>query len=130
MIKKTTLLVLLGAALLGAGVYFLDVKRGEKQKEKASADERKTAFSIGSGAEIKSMTIAQPAVAGEAAVRLEKRDGNWWMVAPLQTDANDQRRRNGTRIAGPPKGLWSRPGCAFHRFPIAERHETLSPTGK
>jgi hypothetical protein len=90
MIKKTTLLVLLGAALLGAGVYFLDVKRGQKQKEKASADERKTAFSIGSGAEIKSMTIAQPAVAGEAAVRLEKRDGNWWIVAPLQTDANDQ----------------------------------------
>jgi uncharacterized protein DUF4340 len=90
MIKKTTLLVLLGAALLGAGVYFLDVKRGEKQKEKASADERKSAFSIGSGADIKSMTIAQPAVAGEPAVRLEKRDGTWWIVEPLRTDANDQ----------------------------------------
>jgi hypothetical protein len=90
MIKTTTLLVLLGAVLLGATVYFFDVKRGEKEKEKAAADESKPAFSIGSGAEIKSMTIARPAAAGEPAVHLEKRDGAWWIVEPLQTDANDQ----------------------------------------
>jgi hypothetical protein len=90
MIKTTTSLVLLGAVLLGAAVYFLDVKRGEKQREKASAEESKPAFSIRSGADIKSMTIARPAAAGEPAVRLEKRDGAWWIVEPLQTDASDQ----------------------------------------
>ena len=90
MIKTTTLLVLLGAILLGGAVYFFDVKRGEKLKEKATADESKTAFSIGSGADIKSLTIARPAAAGEPSVRLEKRDGAWWIVEPLQTDASDQ----------------------------------------
>jgi len=90
MIKTTTLLVLIGAVLLGAAVYFFDVKRGEKLKEKATADESKTAFSIGSGADIKSLTIARPAAAGEPSVRLEKRDGAWWIVEPLQTDASDQ----------------------------------------
>src|ERR1700730_1852428 len=90
MIKKTTLLMLLGAVLLGALVYFLDVKRGEKQKEKASADERKSAFSIGSGADIQWMPLPVPAVTGEPGARLEKRAGIWWIVEPLQTDANDQ----------------------------------------
>jgi hypothetical protein len=90
MIKTTTLLVLVGAVLLGGAVYFFDVKRGEKEKEKATAEESKTAFSITSGAEIKSLTIARPATAGEPPVRLEKRDGAWWIVEPIQTDASDQ----------------------------------------
>jgi hypothetical protein len=90
MIKTTTLLVLLGAVLLGAAVYFFDVKRGEKEKEKTSAEESKPAFSIDSGADIKSITIARPAGAGEAAVHLEKRDGAWWIVEPLLTDASEQ----------------------------------------
>jgi Domain of unknown function (DUF4340) len=90
MIKTTTLLVLLGAVLLGAAVYFFDVKRGEKLKEKATADEGKSAFSIGSGADFKSLTIARPAASGEPSVRLEKRDGAWWIVEPLQTDASEQ----------------------------------------
>lgn len=90
MIKTTTLLVLLGALLLGAAVYFFDVKRGEKEKEKASAEDSKSAFLIGSGADIKSLTITRAAAAGEPSIRLEKRDGSWWIVAPLQADANDQ----------------------------------------
>lgn len=90
MIKTTTLLALLGAVLLGGAVYFFDVKRGEKEKEKATAEESKTLFAIGSGAEIKSLTIARPDAAGEPSVRLEKRDGAWWIVEPIQTDANDQ----------------------------------------
>ena len=102
MIKTTTLLVLLGAVLLGGAVYFFDVKRAEKEKEKATADESKTAFSIGSGADIKSLTIVRPAAAGEPPVRLEKRDGTWWIVEPLLTDASDQvvqRMADGIAIA-------------------------------
>lgn len=90
MIKTTTLLVLVGAVLLGGAVYFFDVKRGEKEKEKATAEESKTAFSISSGTDIKSLTIARPAAAGEPPVQLEKRDGAWWIVEPFQTDASDQ----------------------------------------
>ena len=90
MIKKPTLLALLGAVLLGATVYFFDVKRGEKEKEKAAADENKPAFSIGSGADIKSMTIARAGGTGAPLVRLERREGAWRIVEPLQTDANDQ----------------------------------------
>jgi uncharacterized protein DUF4340 len=88
MIKTTTLLALLGAVLLGAAVYFVDVKRGEK--EKGLAEESKPAFSISSGADINSMTIAQPAAASEPAIHLEKRDGAWRITGPIQADANDQ----------------------------------------
>jgi Domain of unknown function (DUF4340) len=90
MIKTTTFLVLLGAVLLGAAVYLFDVKRGEKLKAKATADDSKTAFSVGTGADIKSLTISRPAGGAEPTVRLEKRDGAWWIVEPLQTDANEQ----------------------------------------
>jgi hypothetical protein len=90
MIKTTTLLVLLGAVLLAAAVYFFDVKRGEKEKEIATAEENKPAFSISSGSDITSITISRPATAGEPAIRLEKRDGTWWIVEPMKADASDQ----------------------------------------
>jgi len=90
MIKTTTLLALLGAVLLGGAVYFFDVRRGEKLKEKATADESKTAFSIGSAADIESLTISRQAAAGEPSIRVEKRDGAWWIVEPLHADASDQ----------------------------------------
>src|SRR4029077_20803007 len=90
MIKTTTLLVLLGAVLLGGAVYLFDVRRGEKLKEKATADESKTAFSIGSAADIESLTISRQAAAGEPSIRVEKRDGAWWIVEPLHADASDQ----------------------------------------
>jgi len=101
MIKTTTLLVLLGAVLLGTAVYFVDVKRGEKEKERGLAGESKPAFSISSGADINSMTIAQPAAASEPAIHLEKRDGAWWITGPIRADANDQVvQRIATGIAG------------------------------
>lgn len=85
MIKKTTLLVLVGAAILGAGVYYLDWKRGNETKP--VADPSKPAFSI-QASDIASFTIAHPAQPGDSPVRLERLDGAWRIVQPIQTDAD------------------------------------------
>ncbi|MGH9712154.1 MAG: DUF4340 domain-containing protein [Candidatus Acidiferrales bacterium] len=90
MIKKTTLFVLLAAVLLGAAVYYFDWKRGEKEKAIGAADDTKPAFAISSGADITSIMLSRPAIGGEPAIHLEKRDGAWKIVAPIQTDASEQ----------------------------------------
>jgi Domain of unknown function (DUF4340) len=90
MIKKTTLLVLLGAIALGGAVYYFDWKRGQKADESGAADTSKPAFSVPTAADISSLTISRPAVPEQPAVHLEKRGGTWQMVQPMQTDA-DQR---------------------------------------
>jgi hypothetical protein len=85
MIKKTTLLVLLCAALLGAGVYYFDWKKGNEPKP--AADASKPAFSI-QASDIVSFTIAHPAQPGSSLVRFEKRDGVWRIVQPIDTAAD------------------------------------------
>lgn len=90
MIKKTTWFVLLGVVLLGAAVYYFDWKRGEKEKAIGTADETKPAFSISSGADIMAITLSLPTAPEEPAIHLERRDGAWRIVAPIQADANEQ----------------------------------------
>lgn len=90
MIKKTTLLVLLSAVLLGAAVYYFDWKRGEKEKAVGAAEETKPAFVIPSGEEITAITLSRPAAKDEPTIRLERRDGAWRIVAPMQADANER----------------------------------------
>jgi hypothetical protein len=85
MIKKTTLFVLLSAIVLGAAVYYFDWKRGKK--EKPDDDATRLAFSLGSGG-ITSLTLSRPTQAGEAPTRFEKRDGEWQIVQPVQTGAD------------------------------------------
>jgi len=88
MIKKSTLFILLGAIVLGAAVYYFDWKRGQKDAEKSAADTSKLAFSIPAGSEIVSLVIARPQVAGEAPIHLEKQNGTWQILQPLQTEAD------------------------------------------
>ena len=88
MIKKSTLFILLGAIVLGAAVYYFDWKRGQKEAEKAAADTSKPAFTIPAGSEIVSLVISRPQVAGEAPTHLEKQNGTWQIVQPLQTEAD------------------------------------------
>jgi len=85
MIKKTTLLVLVCAAALGAGVYYFDWKKGEESK--SAVDTSKPAFSI-QASDIVSFTIAHPAQPGDSPIRFERRDGAWRIVQPIQTDAD------------------------------------------
>jgi hypothetical protein len=86
MIKKTTLLVLLCAAALGAGVYYFDWKKGNEPKP--AADASKPAFSI-QASDIVSFTLAHPAQPGDSPVRFEKRDGAWRIVQPIETGADE-----------------------------------------
>ena len=85
MIKKSTLILLLCAVALGAGVYYFDWKRGNEKKP--DADTSKPAFSI-QAADIVSFTIAHPAQPGDSPVGFEKRGDAWRIAQPVETDAD------------------------------------------
>ena len=85
MIRKTTLLVLLCAAALAAGVYYFDWKRG--QAEPAAQDSSKPAFSM-PAAEVVSLTLARAAQPAAPSIRLEKRNGMWDIVRPIEAPAD------------------------------------------
>jgi len=89
MIKKSTLLILLGAIALGAAVYYFDWKRGQKDAEKSTAETSKLAFSLAPGSEIVLLVITRPQVAGEGPIRLEKQNGAWQILQPLKTQADE-----------------------------------------
>lgn len=84
MIKKSTLLVLFCAAVLGGVVYYLNTKSGAAKPADASD---KPAFSIDSSM-IASLTIAHPAAPGEAPIQIVKRNGAWQIVQPTETSAD------------------------------------------
>jgi Domain of unknown function (DUF4340) len=85
MIKKTTLLVLLCAVVLGGLVYYFDWKRGNQEKPAANAS--KPAFSI-QASDISSITLAHPGQAGTPAIHLEKHGDTWNLAEPIQTEAD------------------------------------------
>ena len=85
MIKKTTLLVLLCAVVLGGVVYYFDWKRSAK--EKPPEDGSKLAFSIQAD-DISSFTLAHPANAPEPPIHFVKHGEIWQIEEPLQTQAD------------------------------------------
>jgi hypothetical protein len=87
MIKKTTLFVLLGAILLGAGVYYFDWRRSQKENEKPPADTQKLAYSI-QPQDVTSLVLSRPANPGEPALRIEKRNGVWQILQPIETQGD------------------------------------------
>ena len=84
-IKKTTLVVILLAIGLAGAVYYFDWRKS--QKEKPAEDASKPAYSI-QASDVVSLTITQPAQTSLPAIHLEKRNGNWEVVEPIQTDAD------------------------------------------
>jgi len=89
MIKKSTLLVLLGAIILGAAFYYFDWRRAQKEAEAGIVDASKAAFVIPAAADINSLTLTHPAATEEPAIHLEKRGGVWQILQPMQTDADE-----------------------------------------
>lgn len=87
MIKKTTLFVILGAILLSAGVYYFDWRRSQKENEKPPTDAEKLAYSIQSQ-DVTSLVLSRPANPGEPALRIEKHNGLWQIVQPIETQAD------------------------------------------
>lgn len=88
MIKKSTLVVLLAAIALGAAVYYLDWKRGLKEKDKPADAANKPAFTIAAAADIRAFSISRPSESGQPAMRIEKRGGTWRILQPIDTDAD------------------------------------------
>jgi hypothetical protein len=87
MIRKSTLLVLLAAMVLGAAVYFFDWRKSQKESEKPPADSEKLAYAI-QPHDITSLTIKHLGNSTESALRFEKRNGNWQVVQPVETQAD------------------------------------------
>jgi hypothetical protein len=90
MIKKSTLFILLGAIALGAAVYYFDWTRGQKEAATSDAATSKPVFSLPARSEIVSIVITRPQVAGEGTIRLEKQNGTWQILQPLQTQADER----------------------------------------
>ncbi len=87
MIRKSTLLVLLAAIVLGAAVYYFDWRRSQKEIEKEPADTEKLAYSI-QPQDVSSLTIKHPANPAEPVLHFEKRNGIWQVTQPIETQAD------------------------------------------
>jgi len=88
MIKKSTLIVLLVALIVGAAAYYFDWKRGQKEAANSPADSTKPAFTLQAD-DISSLTISYPADPKSQPIHFEKQNGVWQITAPLQTGADD-----------------------------------------
>jgi uncharacterized protein DUF4340 len=112
MIKKTTLLVVLCAAALGAAVYYFDWKHDSEKKP--AADASKPAFSV-QAADIASITLSHPGQPEDSPIRLERRDGLWRIMQPIETAA-DQSTADGIvdQLAGA-RIAQTEPGSADRR---------------
>jgi hypothetical protein len=90
MIKKSTLVILLAALILGAAAYYFDWKRGQKDAENGAADTTKPAFTLHTEADdFSSLLISYPADPKSQAIHFEKQNGAWQITQPLQTGADD-----------------------------------------
>jgi len=88
MIKKSTLIVLLAAVILGAAAYYFDWKRGQKEAANSPADSTKPAFTV-QAEDISSLTISYPADPKSQPIHFAKQNGAWQITQPLQTGADD-----------------------------------------
>lgn len=88
MIKKSTLIVLLAAAVLGAAAYYFDWKRGQKEAANSPAGATQPAFTLQAD-DIPSLTISYPADPKAQPIHFEKQNGAWQITKPLQTGADD-----------------------------------------
>ena len=88
MIKKSTLIVLLVALIVGAAAYYFDWKRGQKEAANSPADSTKPAFTLQAD-DISSLTISYPADPKSQPIHFDKQNGVWQITVPLQTGADD-----------------------------------------
>jgi hypothetical protein len=85
MIKKSTLIVLVCAALLGGVFYYLDWKSQKAEKSPTATD--KPAFTVQTS-DISALIVTRPVKPDDPAIRLEKSGGNWKIAQPMETAAD------------------------------------------
>jgi hypothetical protein len=88
MLKKSTLMVLLVAIMIGAAAYYFDWKRGQKEAVNSAADTAKPAFTLQAD-DISSLTISYPADPKSQPIHFERQNGAWQITQPLHTSADD-----------------------------------------
>jgi hypothetical protein len=84
MIRKSTLIVLLCAIVLGGLSYYLEFKKGLGSKP---PEARKPVFSV-APADIGSLTLSHPAKPDEPVIRLDKNQDRWQIVQPIAAVAD------------------------------------------
>ena len=84
MIKKSTLIFLLCAVILGGAFYYFDLKKGLGTKP---ADTSRPVFSV-SEPDVDSLTLSHPAKSNEPSLRLTKESGDWRIVQPVNSGAD------------------------------------------
>jgi hypothetical protein len=85
MIKKPTLFVLLCAIILGVAVYYFDYRKSLNPKP--ATDTEKLAFTL-QPSDISSLTLSWPAKPALPPVHFEQKDGNWQILRPIETGAD------------------------------------------
>lgn len=83
LIRKPTLIILALAIVLGGAVYYFDWKRGNEVKPETF----KRAYSL-QASDVVSFTLSHPSQPNAPAIRFSKSGGNWQIVAPVQTAAD------------------------------------------
>jgi Domain of unknown function (DUF4340) len=85
MIKRSTLIVLVCAILLGGGVYFYQQRQAKENS--LPKETSKPAFSF-QGQDVTSFSLSHPAEPNQPTIRFEKHGGSWQIVQPVQTGAD------------------------------------------
>jgi hypothetical protein len=85
MVKKSTLFIVVCAAVLAGVVYYLERKNDNEAK--SPKDASKPAYSV-AASDIVSFTVAHPAQSGQPEIRFEKHNGIWQIVQPVETEAD------------------------------------------
>ena len=85
MIKKSTLIVLLCAVVLGGAVYYMQWRNSKKPA--TFDDTSKPAFTM-QGDDVTSVTISHPRKPDQPPIRLDFRNGEWSIMQPLDTGAD------------------------------------------
>ncbi|HVH20721.1 MAG TPA: DUF4340 domain-containing protein [Myxococcota bacterium] len=80
---RTTGILVLVAAALGAFVYFYEIQGGDARREAEEREKR-----LFAGVEQDDIEWIELAPAGVAAAKVERRDGRWQLVAPLDFPAD------------------------------------------
>jgi Domain of unknown function (DUF4340) len=85
MIKKSTLIVLACAIVLGGAVYYF--QRQSPKQSKTAKDTSKPAFSV-QPSDVVSFSISHPGEKNQPTVAFEKAKGAWQIVKPIVTSAD------------------------------------------
>jgi hypothetical protein len=124
MIKKSTLIVLLCALVMGGAVYYFEWRSAKK--EKPSEDTSKLAFTMQAD-DVTSLTISHPGKTDQPPIRLDYHTGMWSIVQPLDTGADTAAVRGITDGLAAARISQTEPGAPdrLKAFGLAPPHVSL-----